>query len=78
MPSVQCAFDHPAPSTQTFARRDAIAGDAWSNATAAQPGPMGSLSICLVGIRGGLAVGQAGVLAFLPNLRGGAGLGMNA
>jgi hypothetical protein len=55
----QCAFDHPAPSAQTFARRDAIAGDAWSDATAAQPGPMGTRSIGLVGILGGLTVGQA-------------------
>lgn len=49
----ECAFDHPAPFTQAFARLDAIAGYAWSDATAAQPGPMGTRSICLVGVQFG-------------------------
>ena len=47
------AFDHPAPFTQAFARLDAVAGYAWSDATAAQPGPMGTRSICLVGVQFG-------------------------
>lgn len=59
-------------------RLDAVAGYAWSDATAAQLSPMGTLSICLVGILGGLAVGRVGVLDFLADVRGGAGLGMNA
>nr|WP_298410361.1 hypothetical protein [Janthinobacterium sp.] len=29
------AFDHPAPFAQAFARLDAIAGNAWCNASAA-------------------------------------------
>lgn len=48
------------------------------NAFATWPGPMGTRSIGLVGILGGLPVGQAGVLDFLADFRGGAGLGMNA
>lgn len=50
------AFDHPAPFTQAIARLDAVTDYVWSNATAAQPGPMGTRSIGLVGILGGLAV----------------------
>ena len=39
---------------------------------------MRTRSIGLFGILGGLAVGQAGVLDFLPDLRGGADSGPNA
>lgn len=74
----QCAFDHPAPFSQPFARLDTVAGYAWSDATATQPGPMGTRSIGLVGILGDLVVGQAEVLDFLANFRGGSGLGTNA
>ena len=45
MPPAQRAFDHPALFTQAFARLDAIAGYALSDATAEQPGPMGARSI---------------------------------
>ena len=41
---------------------------------AAQPGPMGTRSIGLVGILGGLA-GQVGVLDLLADVRGGGRLG---
>jgi hypothetical protein len=40
--------------------------------------PLGSRGTSDVEDLGGLAVGQSGVLDFLPDLRGGAGLGMNA
>ena len=49
----QCAFDHPAPFSQPFARLDTVAGYAWSDATATQPGPMGTRSIGLVGMHFG-------------------------
>ena len=40
--------------------------------------PLGSRGTRDIEDLGGLAVGQSGVLDFLPDLRGGAGLGMNA
>lgn len=40
--------------------------------------PLGSRGTGDIEDLGGFAVGQSGVLDFLPDLRGGAGLGMNA
>ena len=51
--AAQCAFDHPSPFTQAFARLNAVAGYAWNDATAAQLGPMGTQSVGLVGMQFG-------------------------
>lgn len=76
--SVEVQQFHPLPFTQAFVRLYAVARNVRCNASATKPGPMGTRSIGLVGILGGLVVGQGGVLDFLADFRGGEGLGMNA
>ena len=76
--SVEVQLFHPLPFTQAFVRLYAVARNVRCNASATKPGPMGTRSIGLVGILGGLVGGQGGVLDFLADFRVGAGFWGNA